>query len=114
MEWERHQKAAPGQRTLASPGGGIGSAALARLEPQRPPARLHAAHSTATHRGEPLTTRRCFAAHRGRDPFSRAHTRLAWVQRLARNARPETSGQVTIRLFGTPESLAASLGLATA
>jgi hypothetical protein len=44
----------------------------------------------------------------------RAHTRLAWVHRLARNARPETSGQVTLRLFGIPESLAASLGLATA
>jgi hypothetical protein len=40
----------------------------------------------------------------------RAHTRLSWAQRLARNARPETSGQVTIRLFGVPERFAASLG----
>lgn len=44
----------------------------------------------------------------------RAHYRLSWAKRLARNARPETSGQVTIRLFGIPESFAASLGLATA
>jgi hypothetical protein len=40
----------------------------------------------------------------------RAHTRLAWAQRLARNARPETSGRVAIRLFGIPECFAISLG----
>jgi hypothetical protein len=46
-------------------------------------------------------------------PLSRAehaHTRLAWAQRLARNARTETSGRVTIRLFGVPEYFATSLG----
>jgi hypothetical protein len=44
----------------------------------------------------------------------RAHTRLARAQRLARNARPETAGQVTIQLFGVPERFAASLGWAVA
>ena len=44
----------------------------------------------------------------------RAHYRLSWQERLARNARVSTSGQVTIRLFGVPESFAISLGLATA
>ncbi|GHO86461.1 hypothetical protein KSZ_44670 [Dictyobacter formicarum] len=44
----------------------------------------------------------------------RAHYRLSWAQRLARNARPETSGQVTIRLFGVPERFAASFGWAAA
>jgi hypothetical protein len=44
----------------------------------------------------------------------RAHYRLSWVERLARNARPLTAGQVTIRLFGIPEGFAISLGLATA
>jgi hypothetical protein len=43
----------------------------------------------------------------------RAHYRLSWQERLARNARPLTAGQVTIRLFGVPESFATSLGLAT-
>lgn len=43
----------------------------------------------------------------------RAHARLTWAQRLARNARPETAGRVTIRLFGVPERFAASLGLTT-
>ena len=44
----------------------------------------------------------------------RAHSRLSWTERLARNARPETSGRVTIRLFGVPEHVATSLGLVTA
>jgi hypothetical protein len=44
----------------------------------------------------------------------RAHYRLTWAERLARNARPLTAGQVTIRLFGIPEGFAVSLGLATA
>jgi len=50
-------------------------------------------------------------------PLSRAehaHYRLTWAQRLARNARPETAGRVTIRLFGVPECFATSLGLAIA
>ncbi len=42
----------------------------------------------------------------------RAHYRLSWQERLARNARVSTAGPVTIRLFGVPESFAASLGLA--
>ena len=44
----------------------------------------------------------------------RAHSRLSWEERLARNARPEIAGRVTIRLFGIPEGFAISLGLATA
>jgi hypothetical protein len=44
----------------------------------------------------------------------RAHTRLSWAERFARNARVPTASQVTIRLFGVPESFAISLGLATA
>jgi hypothetical protein len=44
----------------------------------------------------------------------RAHYRLSWAERLARNARPSTAGQVMIRLCGVPEGFAISLGLATA
>jgi hypothetical protein len=44
----------------------------------------------------------------------RAHYRLSSAERLARNARRPTAGQVTIRLFGVPEGFAISLGLATA
>jgi hypothetical protein len=44
----------------------------------------------------------------------RAHSRLSWQERLARNARPPTAGHVTIKLFGIPAPFAASLGLTTA
>jgi hypothetical protein len=50
-------------------------------------------------------------------PFSRAqraHYRLSWAERLARNARAPRAGQVTIKLFGIPETFAAFLGLPTA
>ncbi len=36
----------------------------------------------------------------------RAHTRLSWVERLARNARPPAKGHVSIRLFGVPDQFA--------
>ena len=41
----------------------------------------------------------------------RAHYRLSWAERLARNARPETSGSVTIKLCGVPQTFASRLGL---
>lgn len=44
----------------------------------------------------------------------RAHSRLSWAERLARNARVPTASQVTIKLFGVPESFATSLALARA
>jgi len=44
----------------------------------------------------------------------RAHTRLSWTERFARNARVPTSSQVTIRLFGVPDDFATTLGLPTA
>lgn len=36
----------------------------------------------------------------------RAHTRLSWTERLARNARSMTAGQIAIKLFGIPEGFA--------
>lgn len=41
----------------------------------------------------------------------RAPSRLCWQERLARNARLATSGQVTIQRFGVPGHVATSLGL---
>ncbi|HEX6484039.1 MAG TPA: hypothetical protein VF043_34770 [Ktedonobacteraceae bacterium] len=40
----------------------------------------------------------------------RAHARLSWAKRLARNARSLSIGRVTIRLFGVPEDFATSFG----
>jgi hypothetical protein len=44
----------------------------------------------------------------------RAHWRLSWAERLARNARAPTAGRVTILLFGVPDAFARFLDLATA
>ena len=44
----------------------------------------------------------------------RAHYRLSWQERLARNARAPTAARVTIKLFGIPEGFATFLGLSTA
>jgi hypothetical protein len=43
----------------------------------------------------------------------RAHSRLSWKQRLARNARTFTMDQPIIKLFGVRESFATFLGLPT-
>jgi hypothetical protein len=44
----------------------------------------------------------------------RAHYRLSWEERLARNAYASTAGRSTITLFGVPAGFATSLGLSTA
>jgi hypothetical protein len=44
----------------------------------------------------------------------RAHYRLNWSLRLARNARVPTASRITLKLFGIPEAVTASLGLAAA
>lgn len=44
----------------------------------------------------------------------RAHYRLSWSLRLARNARVMAAGRITLKLFGLPEAVTASLGLTAA
>jgi hypothetical protein len=44
----------------------------------------------------------------------RAHYRLSWEERLARNARTDQAERISLTLFGIPERLATFLGLATA
>jgi hypothetical protein len=44
----------------------------------------------------------------------RAHYRLSWEERSARNACASTADRSTITLFGVPEGFATSLGLSTA
>jgi hypothetical protein len=43
----------------------------------------------------------------------RAHWRLSWAQRLARNAAPPASPSVSITLFGIPDAFAEVIGLST-
>jgi hypothetical protein len=44
----------------------------------------------------------------------RAHYRLSWDERLARNARAEEAERIALTLFGIPDRVATFLGLATA
>lgn len=41
----------------------------------------------------------------------RAHYRLSWSERLARNARSKTAPDISIKLFGIPDAFATALGL---
>src|SRR5436309_3130902 len=43
----------------------------------------------------------------------RAHYRLSFAERLARNARAPTAGRITIQLFGMPDAFSNFLGLPT-
>jgi hypothetical protein len=43
----------------------------------------------------------------------RAHYRLSWDERLARNARTDAAERITLTLFGIPDRLATFLGLTT-
>jgi hypothetical protein len=73
-----HRKAASGECAAPSAVGEVGPVALARLEPQRTPARLYTARATPTSLIEPIASRR-FASYRGGDPLraQRAHTRFS-------------------------------------
>jgi hypothetical protein len=84
MEWERHSKAAPGERPPASLTGWFCPAALAGLEPTRTPERLSAARATPTDRGKSASSRRHFATYSGCDPVPRALSPL-----MARAARSQ-------------------------
>jgi hypothetical protein len=44
----------------------------------------------------------------------RAHARLSWEERRARNVRKKAGGQIVIKLFGVPEGFTTFLGVATA
>jgi hypothetical protein len=44
----------------------------------------------------------------------RAHSRLSFAERLARNARAKSAGPISLTLFGVPEHFAAFLGLQAA
>jgi len=117
VEWQRHYKAAPGQRAVASSPGGFCPAAATRDWSRREHRR--ACLQLVRHQRIEVSLLPPAAASPGNvevilSRAQRAHYRLSWQERLARNARVSTSGQVTIRLFGVPESFATSLGLAMA
>jgi hypothetical protein len=63
---------------------------------------------------EPLLPRTGAASPPTISRAERAHYRLSWDERLARNARTAATERITLTLFGIPERVATFLGLATA
>src|SRR6266568_2502795 len=89
MEWQCDGKAAPGQRALASAPSGCCPAALARLEPESPPARLPAARAPPTHGDEPVASCRRFVRQSGSNPLPRTTRALSSL--MARAAGSQCS-----------------------
>jgi hypothetical protein len=71
-------------------------------------------HQRITVEVEPPSSARLVVTPAPLSRAERAHARLSWADRLARNARPDHGGRVTISLFGVPEGFATSLGRAPA
>ena len=95
----------------------VGSAPLqwrdwSRRQPRRACLQLHSQHLEV--QSEPTVPPNPPVSPPSLSRAQRAHYRLSWQERLARNARAPTAGQVTIKLFGIPEAFAVFLGLPTA
>jgi hypothetical protein len=73
--------------------------------------RLHRQHLEI--QMEPTLKRTSASASPTISRAERAHSRLSWDERLARNARTEAAGRITLTLFGIPDRLATFLGLTT-
>src|SRR5258707_15757908 len=116
MEWQRHREAAPGKRTLASARGCSRAHSLEGLEPKAPSTScMYLLHHQ---RVDIQMASGCLLPSTSTPPIlsrtRRAHFRLSWAERLKRNVRPATEGQVKITLFGVPDHFADFLGLRAA
>jgi len=116
MEWQRDNQTAPGERSAPSPGGGIGSVAASRdwsrRHQRRACLRLH--RQRLEIQMEPALPRAVASSPPTISRAERAHYRLSWAERLARNARTDQADRITLTLFGIPERVATFLGLASA
>jgi hypothetical protein len=74
--------------------------------------RLHRQHLSV--QMEPVIPRPSASSPPTISRAERAHYRLSWEERLARNARTEAAERITLTLFGIPDCLTTFLGLATA
>jgi hypothetical protein len=117
MEWRRDGQAAPGERAVASAPSGSRTAAASRDWSRR--VHRRACLQLVCHQRIEVSLSPPAAASPPTVDLiltrsQRAHTRLAWAERPARNARHDHGGRVTISLFGVPEGFATSFGRAPA
>ncbi len=117
MEWGSNGKAAPGECAIASAPGWFCPAPASRDWSRRDHRRACmqlVRHQRLEMSLSPPAAASPPSADMVLSRAQRAHSRLCWQERLARNARPPTARHVTIKLFGIPAPFAASLGLVTA
>ena len=115
MAGQHHRQASPGERAAASPRRWFRAPAATRDWSRRHHRR--ACKQLLRSQRVEVQVEQGLSAGPAPAPLSRAqraHSRLDFQERFARNARAPTASRVTIRLFGVPEGFATSLGLATA
>jgi hypothetical protein len=107
MEWQRDREASSGECAAASVPGGSRTAAASRDWSRREHRRACmqlVRHQRIEVSLSPPAARPCTA-----DVIlccaQRAHSRLSWDERLARNACPPTAGHVTIKQIAHPNTL---------
>jgi hypothetical protein len=117
MGGERHEETEAGERVAPSSPGWSRAAAASRDWSRREHRR--ACMQLVRHQRMEVQVEQGLSASPDLAPAplsraQRAHYRLDFQERLARNARVLTASRVTIQLFGIPKDFAASLGLVVA
>ena len=116
MAGQCHQEATSGQPAAPSPSRRCCSSPAtrdwSRRQPRRACLQLHSQRLEA--QSEPARSADSAVTPLPLSRAQRAHFRLSWQERLARNARAPTAGRITLKLFGIPEDFATSLGLTRA
>lgn len=117
-QWHGHQTQKPRQMSILLHPLGVGTAPLLWRDWGR---RVHrrACMDLLRHQRSEVRLAAPTTAHAAPAPAllsraQRAHYRLSAAERLARNARAASSGQVSLKLFGVPAPFAAFLGLSAA
>ena len=115
-QWNGGATAKPRQASVLLHPLAVGSAPLLwrdwnRRRQRQACLRLHRQHLEV--QMEPAFLRTAASSPPLRSRAQRAHYRLAWDERLARNARDAPTDRITLILFGIPQHLATFLGLPT-
>jgi hypothetical protein len=108
MEWQRDREVTPGECAAASAPGGSRTAAASRDWSRREHRR--ACMQLVRHQRIQVSLSPPAAAAPGTADVilsraQRAHSRLSWAERLARNARPPGASHVTIKQIAHPSTL---------
>lgn len=116
-QWSGSATAKPRQVSILLHPLSVGSAPLlwrdwSRRDQRRACVRLHRQHLEILM--APSLSRAFAASPPTISRAQRAHYRLSWEERLARNARTAPAERITLMLFGIPERVATFLGLAPA